>query len=90
MSNYAGAGETSTTVRNGNNIATITQSGDRATTVRKVVKRPGYTRIEQKSGNNSSVIVQSSGPVAMPHMDDKFSREFLENLPPEMRDFFQK
>ncbi len=64
MAGQAGADDktVSTTVRNGNSFATVTQSGDSATAVKRIEKRPGYTRIEQKSGNSSSVVVQSSDP----------------------------
>ena len=84
-----------TTVTNGNNVASVTQSGDPATTTRKVEKRPGYTRIEQQSGGNRSVVVQSSDPADMPKMKmpknfPGFSQEFLDTLPPEARNLFGK
>lgn len=55
-----------TSVKNGSNSATVTQSGGAATTDKKVETRSGYTRIEQHSGGNSATIVQRSGPVARP------------------------
>ena len=84
-----------TTVTNGNNFASVTQSGDPATTTRKVEKRPGYTRIEQKSGGNRSVVVQSNDPADMPRMKmpknfPGFGQEFLDTLPPEARDLFKR
>jgi hypothetical protein len=83
MASQAGADDktVTTTVRNGNSIATVTQSGDPATTVKKVEKRPGYTRIEQQTGNSRSVVVQSSNPADM--------AEFEKDLPPELRDMFK-
>ena len=89
-----------TTVTNGNNFASVTQSGDPATTTRKIEKRPGYTRIEQQSGGNRSVVVQSNDPADMPKMKmpemkmpknfPGFSQEFLDTLPPEARDLFKR
>jgi hypothetical protein len=51
-----------TSVTNGSNSATITQSGDPAKTEKQVVTHPGYTSIEQHNGGNSSVIIQRSKP----------------------------
>ncbi|MFL4990402.1 MAG: hypothetical protein ACJ8AX_03230 [Gemmatimonadales bacterium] len=59
-----------TTIRNGNSVSSVTQSGDPATVTRHVEKRPGYTRIEQHSGGNHSVVVQSTNPADMPKMPD--------------------
>ena len=82
MASQAGANDTvSTTIRNGNSTATVTQSGDPATTVKKIEKRPGYTRIEQNTGNSRSVVVQSSNPADMD--------EFEKNLPPELRNMLK-
>ena len=83
------------TVTDGNNVASVTQSGDPATTTRKIEKRPGYTRIEQQSGGNRSVVVQSSNPADMPEIKmpknfPGFSQEFLDTLPPEVRDIFKR
>ncbi|MGJ5208498.1 hypothetical protein [Bradyrhizobium sp. HKCCYLR20261] len=50
-----------TSITNGSNAATVTQSGAPATD-KKVETRPGYTKIEQSSGGNSATIVQKSGP----------------------------
>ena len=50
-----------TTVRNGDNYASVTQSGDPETVVRRVEKRPGYTRLEQRSGGSHAVVIQSDG-----------------------------
>ncbi|MGJ4994185.1 hypothetical protein ACQR0Z_07235 [Bradyrhizobium sp. HKCCYLS3077] len=55
-----------TSIRNGSNSASVTQSGGAATTDKKVETRSGYTRIEQHSGGNSATIVQRSGPVTPP------------------------
>lgn len=71
-----------TTVRNGNSISTVTQSGDPAKVTKHVEKRPGYTRIEQQSGNSRSVVVQSSDPADMRKMPG------FDRLPKEMRDMF--
>ncbi len=51
-----------TSVNNGSNSATITQSGDPSKTDKQVETRPGYTSIEQRNGGNSSVIIQRSKP----------------------------
>jgi len=51
-----------TSVTNGSNAATVTQSG--APTAKSVKTHPGYTRIEQHSGGNSATIVQRSGPAS--------------------------
>ena len=53
-----------TSVNNGNNAATITQSGDPAKTEKQVKTAPGYTSIEQHSGGNSATIIQRSNPAA--------------------------
>ena len=53
-----------TSVNNGSNSATITQSGDPSKTDKQVETRPGYTSIEQRNGGNSSVIIQRSKPLA--------------------------
>jgi hypothetical protein len=59
MASVSSQAET-TTVTNGNNTATITQSGDPAKTQKQIERRPGYTGIQQRNGGNSSVIIQSS------------------------------
>jgi hypothetical protein len=74
----------STTVRNGNSVATVTQSGDPATASRTVEKRPGYTRIEQQSGNSRSVVIQSTNPADFPAMPG------LDALPPDLRRMFEE
>jgi hypothetical protein len=51
-----------TSVNNGSNSATITQSGDPSKTEKQIETRPGYTSIEQRNGGNSSVIIQRSKP----------------------------
>jgi hypothetical protein len=84
MSSHAHGETVTTTVRNGNSLATVTQSGDPATVTRKVEKRPGYTRIEQNSGNSRSVVVQSSNPADLPDMED-----LEKNLPPEIRNMLK-
>src|SRR5687768_5875966 len=84
MSSHAHAETITTTVRNGNSFATVTQSGDPASVSRKVEKRPGYTRIEQNSGNSRSVVVQSSNPADLPDMQD-----LEKNLPPEIRNMLK-
>ena len=93
MASYAGADDktVTTTVRNGNSVATVTQSGDPATVTRKVDKAPGYTRIEQQSGNSRSVVVQSQNPADMPKdlkMPD-LPPEFRDMIPPEYRNLFK-
>ena len=67
-----------TTVRNGDSLASVTQSGDPATVERHVEKRPGYTKLEQRSGSSRSVIVQSDNPADLPL--DQFPRAFRELL----------
>lgn len=74
----------STTVRNGNSVATVTQSGDPATANRTVEKRPGYTKIEQQSGNSHSVVIQSTNPADFPAMPG------LDALPPDLRRLFEQ
>jgi hypothetical protein len=74
----------STTVRNGNSVATVTQSGDPATASHTVEKRPGYTRIEQQSGNSRSVVIQSTNPADFPAMPG------LDALPPDLRRMFEE
>jgi hypothetical protein len=59
-----------TTIRNGNSVSSVTQNGDPAKVTKHVEKRPGYTRIEQHSGGNHSVVVQSTNPADMPKMPD--------------------
>ena len=53
-----------TSVNNGSNSATITQSGDPSKTEKQVKTGPGYTSIEQRSGGNSAMIIQKSNPGA--------------------------
>src|SRR5689334_23922200 len=64
-----------TTIRNGHSVSSITQSGDPAKVTRHVEKRPGYTRIEQQSGGNHSVVVRSTNPADMPQMPDLGERQ---------------
>ena len=95
MATHAGADDktVTTTVRNGNSVATVTQSGDPATTVKKVEKRPGYTRIEQQSGNSRSVVVQSQNPADWPkdlNMSGDLPPAFRDMIPPEYRSLFGK
>jgi hypothetical protein len=60
-----------TSVQNGGNSATITQSGDPSATRKSVESGPGHTRIEQHNGSNSAVITQDSGSgPALPDADD--------------------
>ena len=91
-SHHARAETVTTTVRNGDSVATVTQSGDPATTVKKVEKRPGYTRLEQKSGNSSSVVVQSQSPADLKDMKmpGDLPPEFRDMIPPEYRHLFGK
>lgn len=81
MASHADDKSVSTTVRNGNSIASVTQSGDPASATRTIEKRPGYTRIEQKSGNSRSVVVQSQNPTDMPDLDA---------FPPELQRMFKE
>ncbi|GLR83557.1 hypothetical protein [Bradyrhizobium iriomotense] len=60
----ASARAETTSVNNGSNSATITQSGDPSKTEKKVDTGPGYSRIEQHSGSNSATIIQRSNPAA--------------------------
>ena len=53
-----------TSVNNGSNSATITQSGDPSKTEKQVKTGPGYTSIEQRNGGNSATIIQRSKPGA--------------------------
>ena len=70
------SGQVTTTVRNGDNLASVTQSGDPGGVVKRVETRPGYTKLEQRSGNSRSVIVQSNDPADLPL--DQFPRAFRE------------
>lgn len=72
--------EVTTTVRNGGNLASVTQSGDPTSVVKRVEKRPGYTRLEQHSGTNSSVIVQSDDLADLP----------LDKIPPALRGWLKR
>jgi hypothetical protein len=74
-----------TTIRNGNSFATVTQSGDPATTVKKIEKRPGYTRIEQQNANSRTVILQSDNPADMPQGDQRLRPEARDRIPPDVR-----
>ena len=69
-----------TTVRNGTSVSSVRQSGDPATASKRVEKRPGYTRIEQHSGGNHSVVIQSTDPADLGQVPG------LERLPKELRD----
>jgi len=60
----ASARAETTSVNNGSNSATITQSGDPSKTEKQVKTAPGYTSIEQHSGGNSATIIQRSRPSA--------------------------
>jgi hypothetical protein len=53
-----------TTVTNGGNTATITQSGDPSRTQKRIERAPGHTAIYQRNGGNSSMIIQDSGAAA--------------------------
>lgn len=53
-----------TSVTNGGNSATITQSGDPSKTQKHIERRPGHTEIFQRNGSNSSVIIQDNTPGA--------------------------
>ena len=70
------SGQVTTTVRNGDSLTSVTQSGDPATVERHVEKRPGYTKLEQRSGSSRSVIVQSDNPADLSL--DQFPRAFRE------------
>jgi hypothetical protein len=65
--------QVTTTVRNGDSYASVTQSGDPETAVRRVEKRPGYTRLEQHSGNSHALVIQSDDGAGL---RDRF-REFF-------------
>jgi DNA-binding phage protein len=53
-----------TSVNNGSNSASISQSGDPAKTDKRLETRPGYTHLEQRNGGNSATIIQQSKPGA--------------------------
>jgi hypothetical protein len=76
MTQEESSGQVTTTVRNGDSFASVTQSGDPATVERHIEKRPGYTKLEQRSGSSRSVIVQSDDPADLPL--DQFPRAFRE------------
>ncbi len=58
----AANGTTETRVANGGNTAIVLQSGGRMPAQVQIERRPGYTRIEQHSGNNSATIIQMDAP----------------------------
>ena len=78
MTQEESSGQGTTTMRNGDSFASVTQSGDPATVERRIEKRPGYTKLEQRSGSSRSVVVQSDNPADLPL--DQFPRAFRELL----------
>jgi len=80
MTQEENSGQGTTTVRNGDSFASVTQSGDPATVERRIEKRPGYTKLEQRSGSSRSVIVQSNDPADLP----------LDQFPHAFRELFRK
>jgi hypothetical protein len=53
---------TTGTAANSGNTAIVVQSGGRKPAEVQIERRPGYTRIEQHSGNNSATIIQMDAP----------------------------
>lgn len=51
-----------TVVRNGDSVAIVTQSGDPSQAEVHVEKQPGKTMIYRRSGGNTTIVTQSSGP----------------------------
>ena len=80
MTQEENSGQGTTTVRHGDSFASVTQSGDPATVERRIEKRPGYTKLEQRSGSSRSVIVQSNDPADLP----------LDQFPHAFRELFRK
>jgi hypothetical protein len=68
----------STIIRNGDNVAVVTQSGDPSEVIEHVVREPGRTIITRKSGGNTTIVTQGSGPVD------------IDTLPPQLRELFRK
>jgi hypothetical protein len=78
----AGNGATSgntTTVRNGGNFASVTQSGDPAQAEVHVETKPGYTKIFRRSGGNTTVVTQSTTGQIKP-----------EDLPPWLKELLRR
>lgn len=63
-----------TTIRNGDNYASVTQSGDPDGVVKRVEKRPGHTRLEQRSGNSHAIVIQSDDVADLGKFRDFFGR----------------
>ena len=73
------AGQVTTTVRNGDNLASVTQSGTSGPLAKRVETKPGYTELEQRSGSSHSIIVQSNDPANLP----------LDKIPPALRELLR-
>ncbi len=73
----AGAGDGHTTVvQDENGTSVITQSGDPAQAEVRIEKEPGRTTVVRRSGGNTAIVTQGSGP----------SPEMLEWLRKQLRD----
>lgn len=67
-----------THISNGSHSATVTQSGSPKDATVKVERRPGYTRIEQRSGGNSATVIQSNGTTPIVSGDPALDRMMRE------------
>ncbi len=86
LANAAAAEETmkTTIIQNENSKIVIRQDGD-GTIERQIERRPGYTRVEQKSGNSRTTVVQSSDPADAPSIAQR-RPDLRQRLAPEIRD----
>jgi len=55
-----GSGDT-TVVRDGNSVATITQTGDPDRAVVRIEKSPGRTTVYRQSGGNTAIVTMGPG-----------------------------
>ncbi len=67
-------------MHDGDNLASVTRSGGPRLVAKQVETRPGHTKLELRSGNSRSVIVQSSDPADLP----------LDKIPPAFRDLLRQ
>ncbi len=86
LANAAAAEETmkTTIIQNENSKIVLRQDGD-GTIERQIERRPGYTRVEQKSGNSRTTVVQSSDPADAPSIAQR-RPDLRQRLAPEIRD----
>ena len=79
------AGETTNVINNGNNTASISQSGDPANAQVDIERSPGRTKMYQKNGGNSALIIQNSNPGAARNPDQDVTNMIREKASPQGR-----